>query len=371
MNKNNLLNDILDNRKKVLELIIISIILGIGVSFISSSLFDYLQIENNNALCLSIGLFLTLVSLIYFTYSLFGKRIFDKEINGFFLVDRENESLIDIDNYYYSNKIYQYLNSARIEDSAIDKKWLKTNFGNIDSERNNILPIVQEISEYYFLESLSMHLSEFFNSTQFDKNRLKIYERNDIPDILLSNQFLELFSKPMHQRATFIDDETNNSVTSFTRGDIEGKVTSSYKNGVMFKHFHLVLPNESKLLRKNNSTIIIKNKRFKITVRTLVSGVNTYIPVEFRELYLGLDKYDRNPAFVTTYRINIEFNKFSFLKSSSWEYYKWVDSFLYRLEKNVSEKYYFNTQIEWDKIYPIIKALQVKSTKKPTIKSVK
>ncbi|KQX00767.1 hypothetical protein [Flavobacterium sp. Root420] len=353
------LNNLLDNRKKVIELIIISLVLGIGVSFISSSLFDYIKIENKNNTYLLLGSIMTIGSMIYLASNLFGRRKFEKKIEGFFIVDRENKNIIKIDNYHYSNNILEYLDSARAEDARIDDNWLKTDFGNIHSERQTLLPIIESISEYYFLNNLSMHLSAFFNNTSFSDDRLRTYERKDITYILLTNYFLELFSKPVDQRSKFQDNDQLRNVTYFKRGETEGKVTSSYHNGAMFQHFNLVLPNESKVSREKNSTIIIQNDRFKITVETIVSGVNTYIPIEFKELYLNL-KPDHNPAFITTYRINVEFSKFSFLKSSSWEYYKWLDSYLEDFERKVSEKYYFDNQIQWDKTYPILKVLSFK-----------
>jgi hypothetical protein len=144
---------------------------------------------------------------------------------------------------------------------------------------------------------------------------------------------------------------------TFTRDSIEGRIVSNYKNGAMFQYFDLKLPTESKINRKGNSKILISNSRFDIVITTTVSGVNTYISSEYRKLYLGFEKLD-DPTFITNYKIEINFKRFSFLKSSSWEYYEWLDSFLEEFEKKVSEKFYFEYKIEWDRIYPIIKTLQ-------------
>lgn len=353
----NFLKSILENKKKLLELIIVAIVLGLGISFVSSGLFDYFKIEQKHLIFTLAGILLIFLSFLYFTYTLFGRSEYHKEIDGFFLIDRKQKNIVEIDNYDYSSEIYNLLNSACSEDLAIRKQWSNTKFGDIDSERNNLLEIIKEVSEYYLLEKLSTHLSVFFNNTSFDKRRLKNYERNHIPDILLSNRFLELFSKPMQQRAPFIDEEQDNSVTRFSRDDMNGKVIANYKNGATYKYFDLILPSESKLSREEDS-IIIRNKRFRITIKTIVSGVNTYIPVEYLIFYLSLNEYKDIPAFITSFRLKVKFNRFSFFKSSSWEYYKWIDSFINELEKSVSEKFYFEEQIEWNKIYPIIKSIQ-------------
>ncbi|MDR6461608.1 hypothetical protein [Chryseobacterium sediminis] len=359
MNDKNLnsLSNLLDNKRKILELIVVSVFLGIGVSLVSSSIFELIKNENKIEIYSLIGLVLIFLSLIYLTINLFGKRKIEKEIDGFFILGRTQKNIINIDNYDYSNKIFEYLQSAITEEVEIKEGWLSTNFGDINDECVTALPYIQEISEYYFLESLSKHLSSFFNNTKFKKTRLKRYERNDIPDILVSNRFLELFSKPMQERSLFNGNQENNPVMTFTRDSIEGRIVSNYKNGAMFQYFDLKLPTESKINRKGNSKILISNSRFDIVITTTVSGVNTYISSEYRKLYLGFEKLD-DPTFITNYKIEINFKRFSFLKSSSWEYYEWLDSFLEEFEKKVSEKFYFEYKIEWDRIYPIIKTLQ-------------
>ncbi|MFC4163386.1 hypothetical protein ACFOWU_06970 [Epilithonimonas zeae] len=356
------MNNFLDNKKKILELIVVSIFLGIGVSLISSSIFEYIKGENKILIYSILGLLLILICLIYLIRNLFGKRKFEKEIDGFFILNRTQKNITNIDNYDYSSKIFEYLQSAIAEDEEIKKDWLNTNFGDITEERIKILPYIQEISEYYFLEALSTHLSSFFNNTKFKKTKLKSYKRNDIPQILASNRFLDLFSKPMEERALFKNSNQDNFIIKFTRDSAEGKIISNYKRGAMFQYFDLKLPAESKIVRKKNSTILISNRRFEISITTNVSGVNTYIPIEYKGLYLGL-KNLHDPAYITNFSIKITFNRSSFFKSSSWEYYQWLDSFLDEFEKNASEKYYFKSKIDWDRIYPIIKTLQNKHDK--------
>lgn len=58
----NYLNNLLENKKKILELIVVSIILGIGVSLISSSIFEYIKSENKIFIYSILGLLLILIS---------------------------------------------------------------------------------------------------------------------------------------------------------------------------------------------------------------------------------------------------------------------------------------------------------------------
>jgi hypothetical protein len=357
------LQSILNNKKTLIELIAAAIVIGLGVSFIASGIFDYFNFQNKNLIFLSIGIFLTIIGFGYYLNKLFGRRKFSKKVEGFFILDRKNKKVIDIDNYDYSNSLASNLKYAFKEDKALKKTWKKIDFENIFKKNRKFLEIIDEASEYYLLEKLSTHLSEYFNNTKFDKEELIEYERNDIPDVLLNNRFLELFSKPMDQRESFISDEEIDGVFEIKRDGKKksvGKVVSNFRNGAMFSHFDLKLPKNSKLKRNSDHSISLVTERFTLNLKTIISGINTYIPHEYERHYLGLNYSSDLPAFVATYEIEVNFHILSLLKTNSWQYYQWVDSFINRIENDVSQDYYFNEKIEWDKTYPIIKMLKQK-----------
>ena len=96
-----------------------------------------------------------------------------------------------------------------------------------------------------------MHLSEYFNNS-YEKQRVKDFQRNDIPEVLLSNRFLKLFSEDMFNRAIFacqkdfvLDDHNDG-------GKIVYAETSS---GGLYDKFDLILPEKSKITRKNKNQI--------------------------------------------------------------------------------------------------------------------
>jgi len=361
--KTEFLQSILNNKKILVELIAAAIVIGLGVSFIASGIFDYFNFENKNLIFLSIGIFLTIIGFVYYLNKLFGRKKFSKKVEGFFILDRKNKKVIDIDNYDYSNSLASNLKYAFKEDKALKKIWKKIDFENIFKKNRKFLEIIDEASEYYLLEKLSTHLSEYFNNTKFDNEELIEYERNDIPDVLLNNRFLELFSKPMEQRESFISDEEIDGVFEIKRNgkkESVSKVVSSFRNGVMFSHFDLKLPKNSKLKRNSDYSISLVTERFTLNLKTIISGINTYIPHEYEKHYLGLNYSSDLPAFVATYEIEVNFHILSLFKTNSWHYYQWVDSFINRIENDVSQDYYFNEKIEWDKTYPIIKMLKDK-----------
>lgn len=361
--KTEFLQSILNNKKILIELIAAAIVIGLGVSFIASGIFDYFNFENKNLIFLAIGIFLTIIGFIYYLNKFFGRKKFSKHIEGFFILDKKKGKIIDIDNYEYANKLFENLKYAFAEDRALKKTWDKIDFDNIFKKNKKFLNIVNEASEYYLLEKLSTHLSVYFNNSKFNNDELIEYERNDIPDVLLNNRFLELFSKPMEQRESFISDEEIDGVFEIKKNGKKksvGKVVSSFRNGVMYSHFDLKLPKKSKLKRNSDNSISLITERFTINLKTIISGINTYIPHEYEKHYLGLNYSSDLPAFIATYVIEVNFHLSSLFKTKSWQYYQWVDSFINQIEIDISQEYYFNEKIEWDKTYPIIKMLKEK-----------
>lgn len=357
------LQNILNNKKNLIELVAAAIAIGLGVNFIASSLFDFFDFKNKNLTFLLIGILLTLIGFIYYLNKFFGRKKFSKNINGFFILDKKNAKIIDIDNYDYANKLANNLKYAFTEDAALRNTWKKIDFDDIFKKNRQFLKIINEASEYYLLEKLSTHLSVYFNDSKFNNDELTEYERNDIPDVLLKNRFLELFSKPMEQRESFISDEEIDGVFEYKRNGKKksvGKIVSSFRNGVMYSHFDLKLPKNSKLKRNSDNSISLITERFTINLKTIISGLNTYIPSEYEEHYLGLSYSSDLSAFISTYEIEVNFHMRSIFKTNSWQYYEWIDSFINQIENDISQKHYFKEKIEWEKTYPIIKMLKEK-----------
>ena len=65
-------------------------------------------------------------------------------------------------------------------------------------------------------------------------------DQKSIPDILLENRFLKLFSEDPNNRMSFVNDDSEN--------DYEN-VVKSYQNGAIFRRFQLNLPKGSKVFR--------------------------------------------------------------------------------------------------------------------------
>lgn len=82
--------------------------------------------------------------------------------------------------------------------------------------------LLAEAVEYLVLDKISTHLTDYFNEESFAEQNLKVYRREDVPDILLRNRFLETFSRPTEQRPAFMDlgtPEMQSSIVLATTSD--------------------------------------------------------------------------------------------------------------------------------------------------------
>lgn len=351
------LENILSTRKKILEFIAGAILVGFGVEFITNSVFSHFECYHKSILFLIIGLILIFVGLIFFILKIFGVKNYKKDINGFLLINKKEKTAINIDSYDFSQKMSDYIKYAFNEDPGLKKIWTTTEFQveKRTDKYKEVLKIINEAAEYYLLNSLSIHLLEFFNNEGYDLTQIKEYQRLDIPDVLLKNRFLELFSKPMEQRAAFLPDEeaTNNDSIE----DDENIIVGSYSNGAMFSRFDLNLPRNSKIKRNSDNSISIDTKRFTLRISSVTDGGNTYIPWEFCKLYLNLSNILDISMLDITFKVQITFHFGAFFRTAGWQYYEWIDSFISRLIKDFEKEYYLNEKIAWNKAYPIIKCI--------------
>jgi small GTP-binding protein len=182
---------------------------------------------------------------------------------------------------------------------------------------------------------------------KFNDKEIHKFERNEIPDILLSNRILELFSKPMEERPMFSEHLTHENPLE--------EVTIKYygKNGANYERFDLVLPVNSKVKRINSDQIEIKTNRFKMNIMVDMSGANTLIAEDFEKYYLSIDDFLKVGIYEIHAIVKIKFNLLSIFSIQGWEYYQWIDSFLKRLNECIS-KDEFIEHINWDSILTFI-----------------
>src|SRR5918994_4151844 len=369
------LSGILTERNSLSNIIIGTIIASLGVNLVSESILQMFFFGAHIILIIGIGA--SLASVWYFIRIMTAKRTQERNYSGFFIVDHVEKKVIPVNRYSYSINLSRYLESACAESQDIRMVLEKSIYvpdttikiprENIDEEgiereeraaakKLMATPdrrLILEATEYFVFRMLSTHLTNYFNDEKFKEQNLTKLERKDIPQVLLENRFLNLFSKPMEERvaASFED----RYVSKNTRG-------GSGESSADFSHFHLILPTKGKVSRTGENTCEITTKKFTLRVSILYSGADELLPADFEKYYLRLHEYYQksNPSTVKEKAIEIEvkvfFKNSIFFSTTGIQYYEWLDSYLDKLEEEFSSSYFFK-KIGWDSVSTLMDCL--------------
>ena len=363
MNKSkSVIAELIANRTSLLELILVAILLALSVNLISSSIPEIFSLSP--LWVFSIGIFLGLIVLLYSIFRLLKNKYRTQTFEGFFTYSKKRNAVISIPRYEYSEQLYSYLQASFSENEAFKASWKKEPLSerynkrqekkNIEANRLWSMDLITEATEYFVLNRLSLHLSDYFNSKRGTSDKtIKQFYRNDIPDVLLSNRFLELFSRPMKERVSFVKHPTENS---------ENIVYARGENGAIFHKFNLILPSESKLSRRSKNQLEIETSRFTLKITVDFSGFNTFVPFEFHRYILNEKEIMDIDDFQVNITMDIEFKSLAFLTSTGWDYYYWVDSFLEDFRESFDETSFFE-HIGWNQVLTLMNFLSSKTRK--------
>lgn len=341
-------NRFLFDRTNLLELFLTAIVVGTGINLSTSSITQTDFIHNQKAITFFVvGIISIVSSIIYFFLKLYGNKTKSKHIDGILFVSYKNKELIDCDGYRLSEDLHRFVRGLTSED-PVSKRIFEDFFNNNNKQKG--FELINEAIEYFLIERLSTHLTDFYNSRRFDKNHIKELDRNDIPDILLSNRFLELFSKPMDKRQAFYEDSSNGTKSP-------GTIVMSYgKGSEIYSRFDLVLPKNSKVTRTSKNAISIDTGRIVLNFKIACHGSGAVPPRGYMELFTGHGHYNEYRCYSIDIDIDINFKVGALITRKGWEYYEWIDTFLHSIEKKADSDLYFKT-INWESNYALLKVL--------------
>ena len=315
--------------RSTLEFAAIAVLLALGVNLLSSAVPQAFPMTTNTTL--GLGVLLLLVGVWYVMLRVVAALSRTIKMEGVLLLSSNNE-VREIKRYRFSEKTRNHIKGLTSENKAIAKTWRSANLGFCHSEigestrklTNNANKLVCEAIEYFVLNELTLHLSEYFVSGgRANDDTVVTVERRDIPQLLLDNRFLELFSKDMSEREAFQDHGE----------DPPGKIVfATGSDGEIYDNFELVLPKGSSLSR-HGATLRIHTPRFTMDIDSIFEGYATILPPDFEEFYLGIPFNTVNAQQVNL-RVTVRFSWWSVLSSRSWEYFAWLDSFLDRLHES-------------------------------------
>lgn len=352
MEKNELpVSNLSVSRAKFAELIIVAIFLAFGISLASSSI--TLIKDFNPILGICVGSVISVISVIYISLKVFTRRKENYLYTGFFILNEHNNKIIRIKGYELSSELREYFESAFLENKDLEHIWNNDSLklqDELKTPEPRSMDIIREALEYFLLYKLSIHLRTYFKYPLEKNKNIVVLERKDIPDVLLNNRFLELFSKPMKDRMAFQGFEEENEEEEWYILDVEGGT---------YRKFSLVLPYKSKVSRTNNGEIEIKTNKFNIVMSVKFDGCNDVLPSGFKEDYLSIKGFEdslANVVYRVEFNFKIQFKIMSLFSSFGWNDYNWIDSFLDSVYKAVTKEAFF-TKINWDTVSTLLKCL--------------
>lgn len=322
-------------QRSTFEIVALAIVLAFGINLLSSGLPTVLSFSSESTAIL--GAALTALSFIYVAVRggpTLSRRL---TLDGIMPVSNEGE-VETVSRYEFSENMRSYFVAITSENKAIGTAWKKAQFGSFDADETEARQktkefgnqLVREAIEYFALSQLSLHLSEYFQSERrIDDETVIRVQRRDIPQLLLDNRFLELFSKPMNEREAFMDHDDDEH-------EHGGRIVwATGENGQLFDLFELILPKGSKVSRMGKNGLRIDTSRFGLLLQAEFDRSSTNFPSEFEELYLGR-KFTEVHPFLVRLRVQVDFKWWSIVTRTGWDYYEWLDSFLEKLENHFS-----------------------------------
>lgn len=205
MKKKEISNKINNQKNENIELIIITVIVGLGVNILATALINSLPIKYNIYYLLIIGIALSLLVLFIYIIIKIKSLKTEVEIRSNFVFNKEIKDFMIIPDYILTSDMQKYIYGLLIESKKANKKYLNSEYiktGNCESlnkEDDDFKNIMNELIEYLILDKLAMTSVDFYNI--FDK--ISIYNINNLPSKIKENEFLKTFTKDIKKRKPF------------------------------------------------------------------------------------------------------------------------------------------------------------------------
>jgi hypothetical protein len=350
MQRKGSIESVVEFRGSFIELVIVAVAISLGINIWANLLGA--QLTPNWLLTVSVALIaIGCWILIRRVAPRINRQIF---LTGFLPIEKKDQRIIVVPRYEFSRQMGTFFRALFHENKALEKIWKASNVASNDltgkeKEKEKAgKKLVEEAVEYFVLSRLSMALSSHFvnnEDIEVDGAEIVTLERKDIPSVLLDNRFLDLLSRPLEERETFVSTSKQKS----KRLDIlQGSriVYAITADGAVYDYFELILPRGSQVTREADA-LRINTKRFSLSFEIDFSGFRGNFPSEFEELYLGFqDDIDVIP-FLIWIRAGVRFKLRYIFSRKGWEYFKWLDNFLNSLEDDFSFESFLKN-IDWE-----------------------
>lgn len=370
----NTIRELQNQKSEFGGLILYSIVLGISVNILSGILSELLDIKPWVSLIIwgviSLGIIIATQSLKY-------KGLNTKvELRGMFITDENSKNeLIGVPNYKISMDMNKYFESACSENTAYRRIWEESGLdkakdGKTHRERLALISesskLLIELIEYCLLDHFSLFINDYFDKRGVSQKCLCCLGK-DIPDVLLQNRFLKLFSEEPNNRAAFCDNPRNMiREINDDEDDADDKGTVVYMiggNGAIYRRFSLTIPNGSKVYRENGNTVVIDTKLFTMKHRVTFEGITTFVERDFYTHYLHKPNKNRFHSWLFCVEVEVKYKYTSLFKPWDWKYYNWLDEYLTKLSSYCDKKTFYE-DIGWEKAKTVLRILKTPKREK-------
>lgn len=352
------------NQKSELNSIIAySIVLGISINIISGILNEIFDIPLWLKLIIWAGISLAVIiaSQVIKLCRLNSKIKF----KCLFIADESQKNkLIEIPNYKISMDMENNFEAAFSENLAYKKLWEDSGLDKLKGRKTlgavaESKKLLIEMLEYCILEHFSTFIGDYYNIRHITKKIIS-YSGNDLPDVLLKNRFLKLFSEDPKNRAAFCTSaETGIYITEEsddTSDDMGTVIYMTGDNGAIYSRFSLNIPKGSKVFRKNDNTIVVDTKLFTLMYKVVFDGFSAVVESDFYKYYLHQTKHHGFHDWQYYVEVNVRYKITSLLKVWDWKYYNWLDEYLVKLSNYCDIDTFYNN-IGWKESKTILRIL--------------
>lgn len=352
---------VITTRTGIFEVLIVAVVLALAINLLSSAIPSLLGLGAGYVM--AIGLLLVAGCAMYSAYRLLGTKSRNFELEGWLPYRVSRNELLKVPDYAFANQIADYLKAILAENAVYKKWWDEEPLGRGPAaakpgEKPSIpksVDLIHEAMEYFVLQLLCKHLRAYFESVE--GAQLNRFSRRDLPDLLLTNRFLEAFSKPMEERPSFLDGPKGWHVARNTSDGLSEVWSAHSASGTFFDRFELTLPKNAALRRLSPTSLEIETARFRLSFDCGLPGYITFVPLEYKTLIQGLPLDEVRDLDVLDYMaklwVEVKFKRGALIWPMGWNYYKWVDSFLEELEKKFGRERYF-TRIGWESSFAFV-----------------
>jgi hypothetical protein len=131
-------------------------------------------------------------------------------------------------------------------------------------------------------------------------------------------------------------DEREAFTPAYNREEPAGRIVyATGKDGVIFHHFELILPASAAVSRVSPVSMRVHTRRLSLQISVRFEGWSAVLPLWFEELYLRHNP-DNVDAYIVGLDIEVKFAWWALFTATGWEYYRWLDSFIDRLNAEFS-----------------------------------